>query len=132
VTLGDHIRKRRLDLGLLQRDVAQRIGADESSVWNWENGNSEPALRLLPAVFAFLGYAPSKAAESLGDRLVSFRQVRGWSQKQLADALGVDPTTLSRWETGKREPWGEYATRVQGLLLSAPAPASTCPCPGIS
>jgi len=43
VTIGDHIRKRRMDLGLLQREVAEIIGVTESSIWNWEHG-TEPEL----------------------------------------------------------------------------------------
>jgi len=35
VTIGDHIRKRRMDLGLLQREFREIIGITESSVWNW-------------------------------------------------------------------------------------------------
>src|SRR6266511_2668936 len=35
-TLGDHLCRRRLDLGLLQREVAERLGADECTVTNWE------------------------------------------------------------------------------------------------
>ena len=33
-SIGDHIRKRRLDLGLLQIEVAVQIGVTESTVWN--------------------------------------------------------------------------------------------------
>jgi hypothetical protein len=32
-TLGDHIRKKRLDLGLFQKEVASRIGVDAESVY---------------------------------------------------------------------------------------------------
>jgi DNA-binding transcriptional regulator YiaG len=35
-TLGDHLRKRRLDLRLLQRQAAQKLGVDKASVHNWE------------------------------------------------------------------------------------------------
>lgn len=38
LTIGDHIRKKRMDLGLLQREVAAKIGVAESTVWNWEHG----------------------------------------------------------------------------------------------
>jgi len=34
-TLGDHIRKRRLDLGLVKRQVAERIGVSEATIYNW-------------------------------------------------------------------------------------------------
>ncbi len=36
-TLGDHLRKKRLDLKLLQKEVAQRLGVGESTVYNWGN-----------------------------------------------------------------------------------------------
>jgi DNA-binding XRE family transcriptional regulator len=54
-TLGDHLRKRRLDLGLLQRGVAERLGADPCSVTNWELNRTKPALWFLPAIVRFLG-----------------------------------------------------------------------------
>ena len=66
VTVGNRIRKRRLDLGLLQREVAAEIGVDASSVYNWENGRTEPELRHLPAIIRFLGYDPKVEARHLG------------------------------------------------------------------
>ncbi len=57
-TLGDHLRKRRLDLKLLQREVAQKLGVGESSIYNWENNLTKPALRYIPKIVKFLGYAP--------------------------------------------------------------------------
>jgi transcriptional regulator with XRE-family HTH domain len=54
-TIGDHIRKRRLDLG---RDVATRIGFTEPSVWNWESNASAPHWHSLKAIVDFLGYDP--------------------------------------------------------------------------
>ena len=55
LTIGDHIRKRRLDLGLFQRQVALQIGVAEASVWNWEKGGMKPKIRHLPAIISFLG-----------------------------------------------------------------------------
>ncbi len=37
-TVGDAIRRKRLDLGLRQEDVAKIIGCDKTSVLNWEKG----------------------------------------------------------------------------------------------
>jgi len=59
--MGDHIRKRRLDLGLFQKDVAKSIGADICSLYNWERGRAEPKARFLPGIIAFLGYDPQPA-----------------------------------------------------------------------
>lgn len=36
------IRKHRLDLGLLQREVAERIGCDKMTMVNWEKGHRMP------------------------------------------------------------------------------------------
>ena len=57
-TLGDHIRKRRLDLGLTQREVARKLGVTESTIWNWEANRSSRQLRFMPKIIAFLGYDP--------------------------------------------------------------------------
>src|SRR5512135_1805481 len=48
-TLGDHLRKRRLDLGLLQREVAERLGVSEGSVWEWERNRAAPKVRSPPS-----------------------------------------------------------------------------------
>lgn len=104
--LGYHIRKRRLDLGLLQREVGTQLGASVDAVRKWERGETEPNLRLRPATFRFLGYDPGPAARTVGQTLVRWRQGRGQSQEELAVRLQVDPGTLSRWERGRREPAG--------------------------
>ena len=88
-------------------------------MWLWENQQAEPELKWMPAILAFLEYDPQPAGQTTGERLVRFRKARGWSQKRLASALHVDPTTLSRWELGKRVPWGIYLDRVAGLLSGA-------------
>lgn len=68
--LGDHIRKRRLELGLLQRTIGQRIGVHCTTVWNWEKGRADPELRFLPKIIAFLGYDPQPMLAALPERLV--------------------------------------------------------------
>ena len=104
-TLGDHLRKKRLDLGLLQRDVGQKIGVDESTIYNWENNRSYPNLYALPKVIRFLGYDPSYTTpKTIGQKLLAYRKVHGITQKEMAKKLGVDPTTLARWEKGKGKP----------------------------
>jgi transcriptional regulator with XRE-family HTH domain len=53
-TLGDHLRRRRLDLGLLQREVAEQLGVDATTVYNWERHRTEPAVRLILQIMRFL------------------------------------------------------------------------------
>jgi DNA-binding XRE family transcriptional regulator len=55
-TLGDHIRKKRLNLGLTQREAAHLIGVEQCSVYNWEKRGMKPAQRVQTAIIDFLGY----------------------------------------------------------------------------
>lgn len=63
MTLGGHLRKKRLDLGLRQKKVAERLGVDKDSVYNWETNRYSPSLRVVPRIIQFLGYLPYEIAE---------------------------------------------------------------------
>ena len=52
------IRRRRLDLTLRQKDVAEIIGCNEMTVVNWEKGHSQPRINLMARVTKFLGFNP--------------------------------------------------------------------------
>lgn len=57
-----------MDLGLLQREVAEIIGVTESSVWNWEHG-TEPEQQYNPKIIKFLGYIPFGCPDNIVGRL---------------------------------------------------------------
>jgi len=99
-TLGDHIRKRRLDLGLFQKEVAEKIGVDETTIYNWERNATNPPNRHIPRIIEFLGCNPLPNPNTLAEKLIMARKTLGLSQKAMAKWLGVDPTTLARWEKG--------------------------------
>jgi transcriptional regulator with XRE-family HTH domain len=100
-TIGDHIRKRRLELKLLQKNVAKHLGVCQPCAYNWESNTSQPDIAYMPAVIRFLGYNPLPSVEGLGAQLVQRRTALGLTQKELARRLGVDPSTLARWERGE-------------------------------
>ena len=104
ITLGDHLRAKRLELNLLQKQVAQEIGVDEMTICNWETNRVKPALRFIPRIIQFLGYCPYIYTHSLSERLRVCREALGLSQKNMAKALGVDESTLAGWEIGKVRP----------------------------
>ena len=118
VSLGDHLRKRRMDLGLSQADVATRLGATENTVCNWENNRSSPSLRFVPRIIDFLGYVPDDGTggSSLSGRIIAFRRPHGLSQRALAEQLGVDPSTVASWERGEHRPSRSLAERLDGML----------------
>jgi transcriptional regulator with XRE-family HTH domain len=116
-TLGDHLRKRRLDLKLYQKDVAEAIGVDTLIVCNWENNLTNPRLYLLPQIFQFLGFNPLKSnATSLREKIKQYRIQRGLSLRKLAKELGIDPGTVAKWERGRSRPRDEQETRLRKML----------------
>jgi len=117
VTLGDHIRKRRLDLGLTQKEVGSRLGVTESAVWNWESGSSRAHFRFYPKVREFLTYElPLPKPLTLGERIKQYRYLKGISQKELAGQIGIDPTTLSRLERNRGRCFPSVLRKVAAFL----------------
>ena len=116
VTIGDHICKRRLDLGLLQREAAEIIGVDKTTIVNWEKNHAQPAICHMGGVVRFLGYSPFRECDTMAQQLLSHRKTLGITQESFARLLGVDPTTLAKWERGEREPKGRYLARVRRSL----------------
>ena len=41
---------------------------------------------------------------TLGEKIVYYRDKKGWTQKALAERMGITPTRLNYWEKDKREP----------------------------
>ena len=124
-TIGDHIRKKRIDLKLLQKEVAQKIGVDETSVLNWEKNRNTPSLTYIPKIIEFLGYQPFDAtAVTLGEKIVFLRRILGLSRNKLAQSLGVDPGTLGNWERDKTRPKKVLMEKLNVLFMSSASGAS--------
>lgn len=85
-----------MDLGMLQREVAAKIGVTESSVWNWERG-TEPELVFIPKIIDFLGYVPFERPADLLGQLRYYKLVNGMSFERLGAAMGRDPEQLVNW-----------------------------------
>src|SRR5580704_16624127 len=66
-TVGDHIRRRRLSLKLLQKEVAAQLGVAKASVVNWEVNASNPGFEFMPEIIRFLGYNPLPPAHTLAE-----------------------------------------------------------------
>ncbi len=119
VSLGDHLRKRRLDLGLLQKEVALTLGVDKMTINSWETGRYRPQLAILPRIIAFLGYTPpdlDQGSTSPADRLRAYRISQGLSQEKFARLIGVDEGTVAQWEKG-RLPSPKHSRKLRGFGL---------------
>jgi DNA-binding transcriptional regulator YiaG len=105
-TLGDHIRKRRLDLGLLQKDVAEQLRVETASICNWESNETQPMVHCLPGIIAFLGHNPLPEADDLIGKFKRLRNTLGLTQEQLAQKLRIDESTIAAWERRESTPVG--------------------------
>jgi len=113
--LADHFQKRSL---LLSKGVTEVLGVSHETARNWNLHHSTLALRFLPRIIQFLGYALYDPSWSFGERLTAARRGLGLPRQQLADALGVAESTVAGWEKGRRRPRKELGLRLDRLVSS--------------
>jgi transcriptional regulator with XRE-family HTH domain len=118
ITLGDQLRRRRLELGLYQKDVAEQIGVTASTVWNWEHGWSID-WRFIPRLIAFLGYNPIPCPEGPLKRLAWYKQVNGLTLEELGAEMGRDPEQLADWLGGWHKPCRRNREEVEQFLKAS-------------
>jgi DNA-binding XRE family transcriptional regulator len=120
-TWGEHIKKRRIEFGLFQSQVAEILGVTECTINNWEKHRSEPMLWVIPKVVEFLGYEPNTSSvKSLGQRIKAYRLMKGITQKELAKQVGIDPTTLSRLERDQGKIFNSTMVKIKLFLQGYP------------
>lgn len=100
-SIGEYLKHRRLELHLLQSQVAETFGVDRISVQNWERGVTEPTIRMIPRIIAFLGYDPEPEPQTLPRRIAYARRRLGLRQEDLAVALNSSVVDIWEWETGR-------------------------------
>ncbi len=108
-----------MDLEITQKDLADRIGVHETTVYLWEVNSTEPMLQFVPLILEFLGYNPFPQPVSLADKLILKRKQFGISQEKLAELIGVDPTSISRWERGQTRPFRKSLGKISSFLGTA-------------
>jgi transcriptional regulator with XRE-family HTH domain len=96
-----------MDLGLLQREVAEIIGVTVSSIYNWEHC-VESELQYNPSIIKFLGYIPFDCPDDTVGRLAWYKRARGMNLECLGEAMGRDPEQISDWLSGRYFPFGKY------------------------
>jgi transcriptional regulator with XRE-family HTH domain len=101
-TIGEHIRKKRIESKLLQKVIADQFGVDEDTLTYWENGRSQPSMKYYPAIIAFLGYYPfDHETDSVAGKLKQIRYCHGLTFKECAKRLSISVDAAMRWERGK-------------------------------
>ena len=118
-TIGEKLKNRRIELGLLQKDVANVIGVCEVSITLWENNRNEPSIIYCPKIIQFLGYVPFEVDTStLGGQIKLYRYVHGLSQEELAIKLKVNESTIFHYEKNKHKPSSKTLKKIKGLIIN--------------
>jgi len=138
-TLGEHLKRRRVQLGQKQAEAVRILGISTVSLSRWELDKGFPSWDHQPAVIDYLGYDPFKDC-SIQDprgnetRFVAFLSAKEpapigillrrrrlelkLTVKQCAQKLGVDPKSVIGWEKGKHEPCRHSREKVEQMLGS--------------
>jgi transcriptional regulator with XRE-family HTH domain len=116
-TIGDHIRRRRLELKLRQEDVARMIGVSCRTLTYWEIGLAEPHIEQGPNIIKFLGYHLEPfGTKTLGDQIKNYRFLHGLSCKALSRILDVNLSSIYSWEANEFMPKPSLLKRLNELL----------------
>lgn len=119
ITIADHLKKRRMDLGLFQEDVAIIIGVSTDCITYWENERSLPQIHFMPKIVEFLGYNPASIESStLSGKVKNYRMLHGLSHKKMGEKLGVNGSTIGAWEKGKNLPKPKTMRRLFKLIIA--------------
>jgi len=116
-SIGEHIKKKRMDLKLFQSDVAKIFDVSTDCVTYWENNRSSPQIIFYPKIIEFLGYNPLNFDETnISGCIKAYRYRNGITSKMFGKLLNVDPSTVTEWENGNRIPAPKHRLKMATLL----------------
>jgi ribosome-binding protein aMBF1 (putative translation factor) len=116
-TIGDHIRKRRMDKGLSQSKLGQIFTVSKDCVTNWENGRNTPQIGFYPRIISFLGYYPFLGDKStLGNAIFAYRCEKGISAKSLGTAIGIGGCTVLAIEQYRCIPQKDTLRKIGAII----------------
>lgn len=119
VTLGQHLRSRRLILKLTQTQAAERLNTLREHYERWKRDEVAPTASFWPRLIGFLGSYPW-AIQSPGDQVLMARRRLGLSQFALGRKIQVIAKNVREWEHGVAAPSPAMLAKVQKLVADTP------------
>lgn len=114
---GDNLRRLRHQSGMHPDMVARMCGVRPRTYLSWERGEHTPQSESLARLKSmFLDGESTEYGEMSGAVIRWVREQLGWTQREMASALGTTHSLVSGWETGGRQVSRPYARRVQALM----------------
>ncbi len=125
-TPGGRIKLLRLSRGLTIEKLAEMTGLSSNTISKIEKGVHAPTITHLRAIakalnssVAYLGCFENLPENTWAEKIKKFRLMKGLTQQEFADKLGVNLKTLSDWERGVRQPSIEYFQKVRAAIEDA-------------
>jgi transcriptional regulator with XRE-family HTH domain len=113
ITIGDHLRKVRLDRGMSQSQVARLLNVQADTVTGWELNRHTPTAKRANRIINFIGYLPFTIRNvPIGNLLLDKRLTMGHTRCEAAARIGCDPSTVKNIEHGSRQPTNTTTKRI--------------------
>lgn len=112
-TIGEQLRKKRIDRGLSQAELAEILQVSTDCITYWESNRSNPQISYYPIIHHFLEFCTDNFDESkFCDFIKSYRWDNGISCKELGFLLKVATSTVRGWERGVSLPRKEMRFKL--------------------
>lgn len=129
--IGGKIAELRKEQGLNQKELAKKIGVSRSALSLYEIDRTEPDLETVKKIASLFGVTTdyllgaegdamgteentNEVAKRIGRNLKVLRE--STTQRELAPLLGVTPSAVGMWESGRREPDIETLVHIAKLF----------------
>lgn len=118
MTMGSRMKRRRRELDIPVEKIADALNVSIATVYRYENGDIEkvpgyilaPLAQVLQTTPDYLmGWDKSPFGEieylqPMPNRIRELRKEKKWTMKELGSRVGLAESTISQYETGKRQP----------------------------
>ena len=115
--LGNNIRKRRMELGLLQSELANLIDYSEQAISKWERAKGAPPAEILPSLAKHLHTSIDSLLSESGQEEQYFLGIDGGGTKTDFALTDSEGNLLSRVILGASNPNDVGISAVQDVLL---------------
>lgn len=130
----DIIKDKRLEHNMTMKELAEKVGVSEGTISRWESGEIANMRRgAITSLSKVLNIPPnvlmgwdedsnSNSATTIDTRLYvankirEYRKLRGLTQKELGDKIGVKHNTISGYEKGTNEPEQDLLFKIAYAL----------------
>ena len=120
---SEALREKRLEMGLLQRDLGKLLGVTNAAVSKWERGTNAPCEGLMQEIGKLFGirglcrmFGPKSAQKRNGHPIREARLAKRWTQAELARRLGIEKSSIYNWEKGVAHPSADKVELLRELL----------------